>query len=84
MIKYFAVIKFRLWFEGWNLPYWNDHFLDIECRESLIRKSVVFANKLRKNYQYFEGVFIKTINPLEFVGYEVIIANSTVAHKGHP
>ena len=49
----------------------------------MIRKSVVFTNKLGKNYRYFEGVFIKIINPLEFVGYEVITANSTVAHKGH-
>ena len=39
-------------------------------------KLVVFTNKVGKNYQYFVGVFNKTILPLMLVGYEMIIANS--------
>ena len=39
------------------------------------RKSVVFANKVGKNSQYFVGIFNKTIIPLALVGYEMIIAN---------
>ena len=42
------------------------------------RKSVVFANKVGKNSQYFVGVFNKTIIRLALVGYEMIIANSAI------
>ena len=48
------------------------------------RKLVIFTNKVRKNSQYFGGVFNDTIIiiPLALVGYEMIIANSypTRAH----
>ena len=39
-------------------------------------KSVVFTNKVGKNFRYFVGVFNKTIIPLALIGYEMIIANS--------
>ena len=35
-----------------------------------------FYKKVRKNSQYFVGVFNKTIIPLALVEYEMIIANS--------
>ena len=41
-------------------------------------KSIVFANKVRKNSRYFVGIFNKTIIPLVLVGYEMIIANSAL------
>ena len=34
-------------------------------------KSVVFTNKVKKNTQYFVGIFNKTIIPLALVGYEI-------------
>ena len=37
-----------------------------------------FTNKVGKNCRYFVGVFNKTIILLVLVGYEVIIANSTL------
>ena len=42
---------------------------------------MVFTNKVAKNYQYFVGVFNKTIIiPLALVGCEMIIANSYPMH----
>ena len=38
-------------------------------------KSVVFTNKVGKNFRYFRGVFNKTVIPLALVGYEMIIAS---------
>ena len=45
-------------------------------------KSVVFTNKVRKNSQYFVGVFSNTIIPLVLVGYEMIIANLALCAPG--
>ena len=39
-------------------------------------KSVVFTNKVGKNYRYFVGVVNKTIISQALVGYEMIIASS--------
>ena len=39
---------------------------------------VVFTNKFGKNSRGFVGVFNKTIIPLAFVGYEIVIANSAL------
>ena len=39
-------------------------------------KSVVFANKVGKNFRYFVGVFNKRIISLALDGYEVIVAIS--------
>ena len=43
-------------------------------------KSVVFTNKVGKNFRYFRGVFNKTVIPLALVGYEIIIANHCLTH----
>ena len=40
------------------------------------RKSLVFTNKVGKNYRYFVGVLNKTIIQLALVGHDMIIANS--------
>ena len=39
---------------------------------------VAFKNKVGKNSPCFVSVFKKTIIPLAFVGYEMIIANSAL------
>ena len=41
-------------------------------------KSVVFTNKVGKNSRGFVGVFNKTIIPLAFAGYELVITNSAL------
>ena len=40
--------------------------------------SVVLTNKVKTNSRYFVGVFSKTIILLALVGYEIIIANSSL------
>jgi len=41
-----------------------------------IIRNRISKNKVGKNSRYFVGDFNKTIIPLAFVGYEMIIANS--------
>ena len=40
--------------------------------------TVVLTNKVKTNSRYFVGVFSETITLLALVGYEIIIANSSL------
>ena len=54
---------------AYAVPAWQD------IPETL---SVVLTNKVKTNSRYFLGVFSKTIILLALVGYEIIIANSSL------
>ena len=54
---------------AYAVPAWQD------IPETL---SVVLTNKVKTNSRYFVGVFSKTITLLALVGYEIIIANSSL------
>ena len=54
---------------AYAVPAWQD------IPETL---TVVLTNKVKTNSRYFVGVFSKTITLLALVGYEIIIANSSL------
>jgi len=54
---------------AYAVPAWQD------IPETL---TVVLTNKVMTNSRYFLGVFSKTISLLALVGYEIIIANSSL------
>ena len=54
---------------AYAVPAWQD------IPETL---TAVLTNKVKTNSRYFVGVFSKTITLLALVGYEIIIANSSL------